>query len=110
MRLLEQDGISLPNIENVNLDLLSTDEEVQLAVKLARYPDEVKAAAELLEPSRLTHYVLDVASQFHSFYNVCRVKGEETELMNARIILVECTRQVIRNVLGILSISAPERM
>lgn len=110
MRLLEQDGIFLPSIENTKLELLTADEELQLAAMLARYPDEIKTAAALLEPSRLTHYVLEVSALFHSFYNVCRVKGEEQELMKARMVLVECTRQVIRNVLEILRINAPERM
>ena len=110
MRLLEQDGIEMPKIEDTRLELLATDEELQLAAMLARFPDEIKTAAVLLEPSRLTHYALEVSALFHSFYNVCRVKGEEKELMNARMVLVECTRQVIRNVLDILSINAPERM
>ncbi len=110
MRLLEQDGIEMPKIEDTRLELLATDEELQLAAMLARYPEEIKTAAALLEPSRLTHYALEVSALFHSFYNVCRVKGEEKELMNARMVLVECTRQVIRNVLDILSINAPERM
>jgi len=63
-----------------------------------------------LEPSRLTRYVLDVASNFHSFYNACRVKGEEENLMYARMILVDSTRLVIKNVLDVLSITAPEKM
>jgi arginyl-tRNA synthetase len=53
---------------------------------------------------------MDVASYFHSFYNACRVKGEEEELMKARLLLVSATRTVIKNVLDILSINAPERM
>ena len=53
---------------------------------------------------------MDLAGAFHSFYNACRVKGVEENLMNARIALVRATVSVIRNVLGVLSISAPERM
>lgn len=78
--------------------------------KLAEYPEEVAIAAKGLEPSRLTRYVMDVAAEFHSFYNACRVKGEAVELQQARLTLVECTRIVIRNVLDLIKIDAPERM
>jgi len=110
LRLLEGEGVKVPQIEDVDLGLLQVPEEIELMKKLAEFPDEIRICAQTLEPSRLTHYVLDVASLFHSFYNACRVKGEEENLMKARIILVDSTRIVIRNVLDILSISAPERM
>jgi arginyl-tRNA synthetase len=53
---------------------------------------------------------MDVAAEFHGFYNACRVKGEASELLQARLTLVECTRVVIRNVLDLIKIDAPERM
>jgi arginyl-tRNA synthetase len=110
LRVLGDEGIKVPAVDDVNLALLQTCEETELIKKLAEYPDEIRLSAETLEPSRLTRYVLDVASLFHSFYTICRVKGEEKNLMDARIILVDSTRIVIRNVLNILSINAPERM
>lgn len=110
LRVLANEGIKVPEVDDVNLALLQTYEETELIKKLAEYPDEIRLSAETLEPSRLTRYVLDVASLFHSFYTACRVKGEEKNLMDARIILVDSTRIVIRNVLNILSINAPERM
>ncbi len=110
LRLLESEGITVPGAGEVELTELSAKEELELIKKLAEYPDEIRISAQTLEPSRLTRYVTDVASLFHSFYTVCRVKGEREELMKARLLLVDCTRTVIRNVLGILSISAPERM
>lgn len=110
LRLLEGEGISVPPVEEVDLALLSTPEELELIKKLAEYPDEIRIAAQTLEPSRLTRYVTDVASLFHSFYTECRVKGEEERLMKARLLLVSATKTVIKNVLDILSINAPERM
>ncbi len=110
LRLLESEGISVPNIAEVDMAQLSVKEELELIKKLAEYPDEIRISAQTLEPSRLTRYVTDVASLFHSFYTVCRVKGEQEALMKARLLLVDCTRTIIRNVLEILSISAPERM
>ena len=110
LRILAGEGVSVPDIDSVDLTLLKENEELALIKKLAEYPEEVRLAAETLEPSRLTRYVQEVAASFHSFYNVCRVKGEEKELMNARLVLVDCTRTVIRNVLKLLKISAPESM
>lgn len=110
LKLLESEGIRVPEINETNLGLLNAPEEFELIKKLSEYPDEIRISAETLEPSRLTRYVLDVASLFHSFYTNCRVRGEEEQLMNARLILVDCARIVIRNVLDLLSISAPERM
>jgi len=110
LRLLESEGVKVPPVSDVDLTLLSTPEELELIRKLAEYPDEIRISAQTLEPSRLTRYVTDVASLFHSFYNACRVKGEEEALMKARLVLVFAARIVIRNVLAILSIGAPERM
>jgi len=110
LKLLESEGIKVPSKDTVNYELLAQKEEIELMKKLAELPEEIRIAADTLEPSRLTRYVLDVASLFHSFYNACRVKGEREDIMNARIILVDSTRIVMENVLKILSISAPERM
>lgn len=110
LSLLDSEGITVPAINDVNLELLKADEEIALIKKLSEYPDEVRVSAETLEPSRLTRYVQDTAACFHSFYNACKVRGEEEELMKARLVLVNCTRTVIKNVLDLLSISAPERM
>ena len=110
LRLIETEGTGVPPISEADLTLLAAPEELELIRKLAEYPDEIRISAQTLEPSRLTRYVTDVASLFHSFYNACRVKGEEEALMKARLVLVSSTRIVIKNVLDILSISAPERM
>jgi arginyl-tRNA synthetase len=110
LRILEDEGVKVPELENVDLTLLGQKEELELMRKLAEYPEEIRISAQTLEPSRLTRYVLDVASLFHSFYNACRVKGEEKELMKARATLVDCTRIVIKNVLELIKINAPERM
>ena len=110
LRLLDGEGISVPDADEVDLTLLAAPEELDLIKKLAEYPDEIRISAQTLEPSRLTRYVTDVASLFHSFFTECRVKGEEESLMKARLLLVSAVKTVIKNVLDILSISAPERM
>lgn len=110
LRKINEEGVSMRAIEQVNLELLSENEELELLRKLAEYPGEVELSAKTLEPSRLTRYVMEVASHFHSFYNACRVKGEKEELMMARLALVDATRMVIRNVLDLIRINAPEKM
>lgn len=110
MKVLKVEGIDIPDPDDTDLTQLKKEEEINLIKKLAEFPEEIRICAQTLEPSRLTRYVLDTASLFHSFYNACRVKGEEEAIMKARIILVDCTRIVIRNVLNLLSIDAPERM
>ena len=110
IRKLSEEGITLKSIDQIDLTILKETEELELIRRLSEYPEEIALAARTLEPSRLTRYVMDVAANFHSFYNACRVKGEVEPLLMARLELVECTRIVIRNVLDLISISAPERM
>ena len=110
LRILEQEGIDVKSDTCPHLEVLVKEEEKELMRKLALYPHEILISAKTLEPGRLTRYVMDVAGAFHSFYNACRVKGEEESIMKARIILVKATLTVIRNVLKVLSITAPEKM
>lgn len=110
IRILEESGVKVPALSDIDASLLKKDEEIELLETLARLPEEIKASAESFDPSNLTHYLIDVASHFHSFYNACRVRDEEENLMCARLKLIESTRIVIKNVLDILGVSAPEKM
>lgn len=110
IRQMEEEGISAEDINQADPTLLKEDQELDLMHKLAELPGEIEIAARNLEPSRITRYVLELASLLHSFYNACRVKVDDRELMKARLLLISSTRQVIYNVLKILGISAPEKM
>jgi len=94
--------------------LLVVDQEGALLRSLADYPQVVARAAELREPHRIARYLEDTASAFHKFYDVAHVlpKGDEevTDLHRARLMLVAATRQVVANGLGLLGVTAPERM
>ena len=94
--------------------LLSHEKEGELLRALAEFPRVVAAAAQLREPHRVARYLEDTASAFHKFYDVCRVlpQGDEeaTDLHRARLLLVAATRTVVANGLGLLGVSAPERM
>jgi arginyl-tRNA synthetase len=92
------------------LKLLNSTEERDLLKKMADLPSEVSIAARLMEPHRLARYVLDLAGLFHTFYNSQRVLVEDEGLRRARLSLVGAVKQIISNVLGILGVSAPERM
>lgn len=110
LRKLSEENIVRVPIDQVDMTLLAQPEEIALMKRLAQYPEEMALSAQTLEPSRLPRYVMDVASDFHSFYNACRVKGEEERLLQARLLLVHSTLTVIRNVLDLIRIQAPEKM
>lgn len=97
--------------------LLNKKEELGLIKKLGEFPDVLKSIAQRLEPHRLTAYLYELASAFHSFYDKYRVVtpaspsgGENKELSSARLLLVHCTKIVLQKGLNLLGISAPKRM
>ena len=96
--------------EALDFSRLQAKEEFHLMTVLANLPSELILAEEKMDPSRITRYAVEVASAFHSFYNACHVRVEDQSLMKARLTLIQCTQQVIKNVLAILGISAPEKM
>jgi len=110
LRQCAAQGIEMPRVQEVNLQVLKEKEEIELLRKLAEFPEEIRIAAKSLAPQRLPHYVLDLAGLFHSFYNHHRVLIEDQELRNARLILLEAVKITVRNTLTLIGVSAPERM
>ena len=110
LKALEADGIALDNYDICNYELLAEDDERALIRKLAALPSEITAAARERDPARIIRYVREVASLFHRFYTSCRVKVDDKDLCMARTALCLATRQVIRNCLDLLKITAPETM
>jgi arginyl-tRNA synthetase len=92
------------------LSLLQHETELDLLKQLAALPEELLTAALLREPHRLTRYAMDLAGLFHSFYTACHILGEEEQLRAARLVLVANIRVVLRKVLGLLGVDAPEQM
>ncbi|MFC7550956.1 arginine--tRNA ligase [Plantactinospora sp. GCM10030261] len=94
--------------------LLSHEKENALLKKLGEFPAVVATAAELRGPHRVARYLEELAGDYHRFYDACRVlpQGDEpaTDLTRARLWLVEATRVVLANGLGLLGVTAPERM
>ena len=110
LRNLENEGITPRECAEKELSLLTLPEERELINLLAAFTKTVENAAAAYDPAKLTHYVVTVASQFHKFYNSCRIKGVEEELLQARLTLCIAARTVIKNVLTALKISTPESM
>ena len=96
--------------EQAESALLSDPTERELIKQLAALPEEIHLAAQSLDPSRINKYVTELAARFHRFYTACRIKGAEEDVLNARLLLSDCTRRVIALSLAIIGVTAPEKM
>lgn len=105
-----QKAMSKGQRAKVNFDLLNTPEDVNLMRSLARFPEIIEEAAEKRSPQTLTRYSIDLAREFHNFYEHERVIGEEKETASARLRLIEATLIVFQNLFGLLGIGLPRRM
>mgnify|MGYP000847241016 FL=1 len=106
----QADEVGIFAKDGAELELLTDASEIALIKKLAAYPEEIQRAAAELAPQRIARYSYDLASAFHSFYNKCRIIGQEPARASARLALVTATGRVIRHSLRILGVSAPEKM
>ncbi len=89
---------------------LDSEQEQVLLTELSKYPEMVEAAAEHLEPHLIAGWLRELANAFHAYYNAHQFLVEDDELRNARLALSVATRQVLRNGLNLLGLSAPESM
>ena len=109
-RQLAEAGITAEPAEQLKLETLVAPEELALIKKLGEYPELIARAARERAVHSVATYAYELAGLFHSFYNQCRILGVETDLQQARIALVKAVGHTIRHALGILGVSAPERM
>ncbi|MBE6809455.1 MAG: arginine--tRNA ligase [Ruminococcaceae bacterium] len=110
LRNLAEDGITKRDCTAEELCLLNAPEERELIIHISALTDEIIQSAKSYDPARLTHYVNELATKFHKFYAACRVKGDDEALTQARLNLCFATGIVIKNVLDMMKISAPEKM
>jgi arginyl-tRNA synthetase len=111
MRLLVEKGLTYGVENGLNhLDKLTETHEVNLIDTLNRYPAKLLQAAQHYEPHQLTHYLRDLATQFHSYYNSHKFIIDDDNLMQARLVLINATKQVLHNGLNLLGVNAPESM
>ena len=109
-RQLAEAGIEAVPAGELKLETLVAPEELALIKKLGEYPELIARAARERAVHSVATYAYELAGLFHSFYNQCRILGVETDLQQARIALVKAVGHTIRHALGILGVSAPERM
>ena len=107
---LAGEGAAVPAASEVDASVLSVPEELALVKALAQYPEELHLAARDFDPSRVNRYLTALAGDFHRFYNACRLKGEEASVLAARLKLADAVRAVLSNGLGLLGVTAPEKM
>ncbi len=110
MRQLAEAQITECAAGELKLASLTEPEELALIKKLGEYPEMLQRAARDRAVHNVAHYVHELAGLFHSFYNQCRILGVDSDVQQARIALVKAVGHVIRHALGILGVSAPERM
>ena len=108
LKKLDMNAYAQPSADE--LCLLTTDEERDLIAHLASLPGVILAAAAAYDPARITRFATELATKFHRFYNAQRVAVEDEALRRARTCLCLCTRDVMKNVLGMMRINAPETM
>ena len=107
----QEQGVEVRNPSDDELALLNSKEEKDLIRHLSSLTDEVVSAAKSYDPAKITHYVIELATLFHKFYNAQRVMLDDNEsLMQARLFLCKAVKDTIYNILTMLKITAPEVM
>ena len=111
MRLLAEKGLTYNSTDGLNhLEKLTETHEITLIDTLNRYPEKLTQAALQYEPHQLNHYLRELATHFHSYYNSHKFIIDDVELMQARLTLINATKQVLSNGLQLLGVNAPESM
>ena len=110
LKNLEAEGYTVPAADAVDFSLLTDETEQALIKQIASYGQVVLLAARDYDPSHINRYLTALAAAFHKFYAACRIKGEEPQVLGARLKLADTVRSVLANGMGLLGVSAPEKM
>ena len=102
---VEGNGLDFGHVER-----LTERHELDLLKALSRYPEVIESAANACEPHQLAHYLRELATAFHSFYNAHTILSGDEDLKSARLTLAEATRRVVADGLGLLGVGAPAAM
>lgn len=103
-------GIGLDTLTAADCTMLALKEELELIKWITRYHGVLEGSARSLEPHRITFYLIELVGRFHSYYNKTRVLGNDIELTRSRLLLLAALRDVIRDGLELIGVSAPEKM
>jgi len=111
LRQLKERGLNWDErIGLANTHLLTEPHEAALMLLVSRYPEVIDVSARLCEPHQLAYYLRELANGLHSYYNAVPLLCEQEDLRLARLCLLKAVRQVIKNGLELLGVSAPESM
>jgi len=110
LKKAKEKDIETPSFDKINFDFISQPDEIALSKELIFYPFIIKKACQNRATHIITNYLENLAKIFHLFYTNCRVIVEDKSVTNSRIYLILATKQVIKNALKILGVSAPESM
>ena len=109
LRSGEEQGISFEGVNDFSA--ISSEKEIELLKKLGEFPQAIAEAAEKRMPHRITNYIFDLASTFHSFYNANKVlDADHLDRSKARLGLVKSVQITLKNALALIGVSAPEKM
>lgn len=109
LRSGEEQGIKVD--KNADFSLIGAEKEIELLKKLGEFPQAVGEAALKRVPHRVTNYIMELASTFHSFYNAEKVlDSEQPERTKARLALIKTVQITLRNALALIGVSAPDKM
>ena len=90
---------------------IQSEKEIDVLKKIGEFPEAVGEAAEKRMPHRITNYIYELASAFHSFYNAEKVLDmEQVEKTKARLALIKSVQITLKNALALIGVSAPEKM
>lgn len=103
-------GIDTEKLSDADCTLLTVKEELDLIRWITRYKNVLDGSARNLEPHRVTFYLIELVGRFHSYYNKTRVLGNDIGIVRARLLLLAVLRDVIRDGLGLIGVSAPVKM
>jgi len=111
LRQLDEKGFAYDQANGVaNLDKLTEKHEQALMTTLSKFAELVETAALNHEPHQLAHYLRDLANDLHTYYNAHQFIVDDAVIRNSRLALISATKQVLQNGLGLLGVSAPEKM
>ncbi len=110
LRKAKEKDVEVPSLNKINFDFISEPYEISLAKELIFYPYVIKKACQNRATHIITNYLENLAKLFHLFYTNCKVIGEDNNITNSRFSLILVTKQVFKNALNILGVSAPKSM
>ena len=98
------------NLKSENIKLLKENSELELIKQLIRFPEIIKDTARDYQLQRLPNYAIELSESFHKFYENCKVISEDKKLTEARLSLILAVKNVLKNILELMGINAPEKM